>query len=281
MVLHPGENAPVALLNSLIKPAAYAARSSAANARPAVYYPGSAAPLIPVRGGGGGYVVTTVYGGGGATKWNSKGTVLMYHAPLAEELVWAYDAQKVLDLLKEYVASNGEIPAPPLDKIAQQSVVAHEQISFAQSAPPLAATPALETPETLPAPQPDGAAAPADGAAVPAAVPATAAAKPPRSDTEIADWFEAHSVAFHTLFRQRMKIEHRVDAGSVSLSFSVTPNGSAVNCQVSSTSFPDQNFADAVAQLVCRMPFAPRDAAQTDVPPLAIIFTPLSPAATI
>lgn len=265
MVLHPGENAPVGLLDAPVKPAAYAAGSSAAGARPAVYYQGSAPQLIPVRGSSGGYVTTTTIYGGGMAKWNSKGTVLMYHAPLAEELVWAYDAQKVLDILKEYVASNGAIPAPSLDKVAQDSVVAHEQVSFELSAPTVGATSSMDLPIAV---------SPSDGAE------GTAPAKAQRGDAEIADWFDSHSVVFHALFRERVRIEHRMDAGTVSLSFSVTPNGNAINCQVVSTSFPDRNFAEAVALDVCRMTFTPRDVVQTDVPPLTITFVPLDPAAT-
>jgi len=252
MVLRPGDPAPVAQLDAPARIGLVADKAEE-SAVPAVYHPGNPVQLTQVKGGGGATYTTVYAGGGGIVKWSSKGTVLMYHAPLPKELIWSYDAQKVLDVLKGYVSSDGESPAPTIEAIMHASMVAHEEIGFALTAPPIPVV-APESPAT-----PDG------------------TPKPPRGDAEIDAVFNDHSIAFHTLFQERERTAQREDGGSVNVSFSVTPNGSAVNCRVASTTFPDQAFADAVAQLVCKIAFPPRDVAQTEVPPVVVTFTPLMP----
>jgi hypothetical protein len=262
MVVRPGDSAPSGELDRpLVAPLAMGRDPGPRMLRAG--YNASEPPAILAKGSGG--VYTYSYAPGSTiTTWTSKGTVLMYSS-FTEELVWAMDARKVIELLGPYVRSSGDAPSPMINNLVRATMVTHEQITFggersvivAGAAPPPAAPP--------PAPE--------KGEGTKATDPPPP--KGPRTQVEIENHFEGDRVAFHSMFRERKRIEGLETPGTVVLSFLVTPNGTVSKCRVASTTFPDNAFPAALAMLVCRMVFPPRGVTDTVVEKFPVTFSPL------
>lgn len=218
---------------------------SRATVVPAVWHPDrDGGQLIKTRGGGG-YTYTYIPGTT-ITTYDSKGTVLMYHQPLPDELAWAIDARKLKEQLKPYVDSNGKSRAPAVADLAHIVGVAHERI-------------------VLPT---------ADQIAVKVA-DANGSAKPARSASEFAQKFSSQEIALHALFHGRKSITGGTGGGHVNLAISVTPNGIVSESHVVDTSFSDPSFVEALRRFVKTFEFAPQDVSATRVESFRIEFAPL------
>jgi hypothetical protein len=219
--------------------------------RPAVYHLEEGGAFIKTRGSGGAPVVTTVPGGAGATKWTYTGTVLMYQKPLPEELLWAVDAQAVVDTLKPYVTSNGSATAPTRSELFKRTYTAHARISVGR-----------------------------DGQ-VSASDPTSDASKPARSAEQIAEVLEVgRLVLLQAVYREH--VTHLANKGAsgndvsghIAMAFSISPNVQVTNSKITSASFLDPRFNSAIEQLVRQTEFGPKDVAATDVKNFAISFGP-------
>ncbi|HLW24721.1 MAG TPA: hypothetical protein VKT22_10210 [Steroidobacteraceae bacterium] len=230
--------------------AASSALEPASRLRPAVYRPTDQPVMEAAHGGGGGVVVTTVPGGGGPPKWSNSATILMYHKPLPQELLWAADAGEVIAALKAYVTSNGAQPAPNNAEIFRRSLRAHAEIQVGRNADVVATRAAGDA----------------------------ASDKPPRAASDVTERLEqSHLIAFHAAYREYvMRSGDHATAGDLIVDLEISPNGQVTQCRVVSPVFKDQQFLNAVQTLIRQSEFAPRDVALTDVSNLHISLAPLA-----
>jgi len=218
---------------------------TAGSVRPAVYYPEDGPALVKTSS-----VPIFVPGGGASAHWTFSGTVLMYKKPLPPELLWAVDAQVVVDTLKPYVASNGSAPAPSRSELFKQAYIAHARIAVGP------------------------------GMGVAASEPGSNADKPPRSADQIAEVVGTERlVMLQTLYRDYVThlggdAAKSDTSGHVVLAFSISPNGQVTQSRISSATFLDPRFNSAVEELVKQTEFGPKDVGPTDVKNFDISFEP-------
>ena len=186
------------------------------------------------------------------TEWVISSTVLMYKAPLAPEVIWALDAQKIRNALKPYIEHNGEGPEPDKDEVFDTALLAHETVDIGGQRASSAATPE-----------------PGDGGLAPF--------KNARSVAEVSTIVK-HSgrIAYLSAFHEYRGL-HGVDApgGEVQLDFTVRATGQAANVHVTATSIADPQFVAVVQAVLGRTYFGARDVADTDPHNFVIRFQPL------
>jgi hypothetical protein len=215
--------------------------------RPAVYHPAEGSPLIKTASS---VPIFIPSGGGGSPHWSYSGTVLMYQKPLPAELLWAVDAQTVIDALKPYVTSNGSAPAPTRGELFRQAYIAHARISVGPNPGVLGSEPASDE------------------------------GKAPRSAEQIAEVVgTGRLVMLQTLYRDY--VTHLAGEagkgdsfGHVVLAFSISPNGQVTQSKITSATFLDPRFNSAVEELVKQTEFGPKDVVATDVKNFDISFGP-------
>ena len=181
-----------------------------------------------------------------------RANVLMYPAPLAPEVIWALDAQKIHDGLKPFVQSEHDQLAPDHNALFLSALRAHEVVRIGDERAHSAATPLAG----------DRGLAPFQN---------------PRSVAEISDTLgRVGMIPYLTAFHEYREL-YGADAsgGEVALDFTVRSNGRAANIHVASSSFADTDFVALVQYVVSRTDFGARDAADTDVKNFAIGFQPL------
>lgn len=186
------------------------------------------------------------------TEWVVSSTVLMYRAPLAPEVIWALDAQKIRDALKTYIQQNGDGPAPDKDEVFDTALLAHETVDIGGQRASSAATPE-----------------PVDGGLAPF--------KNPRSVAEVGTIVK-HSglIAYLSAFHEYRGL-HGADApgGEIQLDFTVRATGQAANVHVTAASIADPQFVALVQAILGRTYFGARDVADTDLHDFIISFRPL------
>lgn len=204
-------------------PAAY--RPGAARAMPAVYSPGRNGQAQARAYKTYYYTITT---------WNSSATVLMYKAPLPEEIVWAFDAMMITHQLEDFVRSGGRKPAPGRDEILGRAYVAHSQVLVGDPAVALVATP--ETGK--------------DGKPLPT-----------RPAARVKNTLEGQRPLLAAVFREHQKRE--TTGGTVVVGLTVTPNGGVVEPRLVNSTIADKEFNDLLLEAVRRTEFGPADVAST------------------
>jgi len=186
------------------------------------------------------------------TEWVVSSTVLMYKAPLAPEVIWALDAQKIQHALKPYIEHNGEGPEPDKDEVFDAALLAHETVDIGGQRASSVATPEL-----------------GDGGLAPF--------KNPRSVAEVGTVVK-HSglISYLGAFHQYRGL-HGADApgGEVQLDFTVRATGQAANVHVTATSITDAQFVALVQAILGRTYFGARDVADTDIHNFVVSFRPL------
>jgi len=243
---------------------AAAVQPGAGNFVPAVYHPDEQGGLTKVRGGTTTYIYTP---GTSVTTWNSSATVLMYPQPLPREVIWAFDAQTVLDQLKAYVTSNGSAPAPARAALLQTALVAHSHIDISSRIKVSATAPVAPTGPT--------ATATTSGSASATAVATPAPALQPRSVSSIRAAVDfSHMLMLQAAYHQHASRTLDIVGGQVVLGFVISPNGPVSAAHVVSTTFTDREFVALVLEIVRRMDFGPMNAAETRVAELPISFSP-------
>lgn len=237
-----------------------------AGIRPAVYDPNEVnrGRMIKVHGGGG-YVYIPSYGGTGAAHWRSKGTVLMFHKPLPQEVLWAVNAQSVIEDLKAYVTSNGESTPPARLDVMKHAFTAHAQVGLGEG---------MKVSAMM-----AGAAASAASAALPASGADSATdlgqvSPQPRSAKGILDTVDSARLLFYQAFQDHVKRGKNASAGKIVVEFNVTANGYVTDCRLVSSTYDDAQLNDAIVVGLTRIQFAPASAAPTAVSNFAISFTP-------
>lgn len=185
------------------------------------------------------YYVTTV------TTWNSSGTVLMFPRPMPQEVLWAFDAQAVIDQLKPYVIDRAGQP-PSRTALLESAFRSHTRVEFTSVTPPVAA-----------------------GEGAPGAAPLA-----PRSADDIRAGADGSRLSLLDLFQAYRRSGARAQSGTVTVALTVTPNGLVAECALVSSTFPEPAFGEAVVERCRKMSFAPASAAPTRVPALAISFSP-------
>ncbi|HVT35984.1 MAG TPA: hypothetical protein VHE37_10380, partial [Nevskiaceae bacterium] len=138
------------------------------------------------------------------TTWNSRGTVLMFHQPLPAEMLWALDAQTVINDLAAYVQNNGSAPAPTREQIYDHAFVAHARFDYGD-----------DTLRVIPAPE------------------AGASATAPRSPAAIRSIIGAARVGFLAAFREHQRSDPA--GGSVTIGFTVNSGGIVTDSHVVSS----------------------------------------------
>jgi len=89
-------------------------------AQPAVYQPGDGARAIGTKGGHAAPSYIDIPGST-VTTWSANATIRMFNAPAPAEVQFAMSAPKVMEMLKEYVVSEGVNEAPPRAELARQA----------------------------------------------------------------------------------------------------------------------------------------------------------------
>lgn len=187
-----------------------------------------------------------------ATDVSFSATVVMYHGPLAPEIVWALDAQKIQAALKPFILSDDDAQIPEMANLFEPALVAHALIETGGAQARSGATPTT-----------------ADGGLAPL--------KNPRSVAEVNDTFRrAGLVALLSAYHQYRNL-HGADApgGSYRMNFTVRATGQAANIQTTASSFADPDFAALVQAILSRTYFGTKDVADTDVRNFEISFRPL------
>ena len=208
--------------------------------------------------------IITVPGSRGASKWTSSGTVLMFHAPLPEEVLWTLNAQNVLDQLRPYVTSNGKVAPPSRTNLYKQALVAHVRIDLGDGMKvgPVSALPL---------------APPAASSSQPAAVPVSVSAAQPRSVEDVQSNIDiARFLALHAIYREHVLRGMDATSGRVVLAFTVTSAGMVKDIRVVSSSFSDRVFISELSNLIRLTPFGVRNVSDTRVTDFPISFAPVS-----
>jgi hypothetical protein len=186
------------------------------------------------------------------TEWVVSSTVLMYKAPLAPEVIWALDAERIQDALKSYVQHNGDGPAPDRDELFDTALLAHEIVDLGGQRASSAATPES-----------------GDGGLAPF--------KNPRSVAEISGIVKhAGLIAYLSAFHEYRDLHGAAaPGGEIRMDFTVRATGQAANLHVTAASIADSELIARVQAVLSRTYFGARDVADTDVRNFVIAFRPL------
>jgi len=227
------------------QPAARAPRES--DFVPAVYNANEPGQLMKVKGGSAPRYIYIP--GSSVTTWNSSATVLMYHEPLPQEMLWAFNAQTVLDQLKPYVSSNGSAPAPSRGDLLKHALTAHDRVAIGDH---------IEVGTT--------------GAFTAADAPP---GMRPRSASSIQSGMDlSRLLMFHAAYREYSLRAMDALGGRVVLAFVISPNGAVKDARVVSTTFTNKGFAELILEIVRRINFGPLDVGETRVSEFPISFSP-------
>ncbi len=223
---------------------------------PAVYNPDEAGGLLKVKGGTPTYIYTPGYT---VTTWNSSATVFMYQQPLPREVPWAFNSQAVLDQLRPYVTSNGSAPAPNRGELLKLAFIAHESIDIGSRIKVSATDATAATPTTT--------------GSVSAAAPAPVLQPRPVNSIQSGIDFP-QLLLLHAAYHDHALRTMDIAGGQIVLGFVISPNGRVSEAHVVSTTFRDREFVAFVVEVIRRMDFGAKKAAETQVTELPIYFAP-------
>ena len=185
------------------------------------------------------------------TDYTYSATVLMYGAPLAPDIVWALDAQKIQAALKPYVLSGDDGQAPDQATVLDSALVAHESVDIGGQQARSEATPM-----------------PGDRGLAPL--------KNPRSVAEVSATLRgAGLIACLTAYHRYRDLNGlAATGGDIRLDFTVRGTGQTIDVRVTASSFADPEFVAAVQAVLSGTEFGARDAADTDLKNFVITFRP-------
>jgi hypothetical protein len=216
------------------------------NLVPAIYDANGRGQFIKVRGSSAPMIITTP--GTTITTWNSSGTVLMFHQPLPDEVLWAMSSQSILAELKPYVTSNGKAPAPSRSDLLKHAFTAHERIDFGDHM-------------TI------GAAGAFAGGTAPPGMQ-------PRSPASVQSGVDfSRLLMFHAVYREHSLRTAETSGGRIVLAFTISPNGLVKDASVVSTTFIDRAFVERILNIVRQTDFGPLDVGDTRVSEFPISFS--------
>jgi hypothetical protein len=193
-------------------------------------------------------MIVTVPGGGTSRAWRYTGTVLMYHTPLPREVIWALNAQTVLNDLKPYVQTNGGTKPPARPVLIRHAFMAHVWIDIGRDAKV--------------------------GAGASGGYDPVTDTRAPRALADIVNSMDGSSIGFYQAFDEHALRSRDSSGGRIVLNLSITPNGQVKECHIISSTFSDRLFLAHVLTLVREIDFGPRDAPETTVSELPLTFTP-------